>query len=236
MTIKGGWLLAAALLAVILSLSNPTAIAQTLSNQANVNVKWTAQALVNVSLTPNYAAGFGQVPAVIGAQPAPTHGPNAGPGVGQGDVDFGNVLAGKNYLYKYATSVAVVSNDPAGVDLYGEGSADFTLHSGTGQATVPISSAIYYLNSTSGSPADGNTGFSPGTPFFKTNGVVSNGGYGGPPASIAYTVYPSAIAQSVTENSTFYFDYELKVPATVITGAQTGGIYYVWIVYTAVAK
>jgi hypothetical protein len=229
MRLKGGWLLAAALLAVVLSLSNPRAFAQTVSNRGNVTVKWSTQAIVNVALTPNYASGFGQVPAVIGTQPAPTHGPNAGPSVGQGDVDFGNVLAGKNYLYKYATQLTVNTNDPNGFNLYGEGAADF--FNTTDSTSVPISSAVYYLSSTSGSPADPNTGFSPASPFMKTGGVVSGGGYSGPPATITYTTYPSPIASTVTNNSTLYYDYQLKVPPTA-----TQGLYYVWIVFTAVAK
>jgi hypothetical protein len=224
----GRWLLAAALFAVALSFAGPRAFAAgTISNQANVNVKWNTLARVVIALTPNYTSGFGQVVATIGAQPAPTHGPNAS--LGGGSVDFGNIEAGKSYIYKYAAHLNVVSNDPNGVNVYGEGAADFT--NNTDSSTVPISQAVYYLNSTSGSPADTNTGFSPGSPFMKTGGMVTGGGYSGPPPTIAYTVYPSTIATSTTENADFYWDYQLKPPPTA-----TSGQYYVWIVYTVVAK
>src|SRR5580704_12720943 len=109
----GGWLLAAALFAVALSFAGPRAFAAgTVSNQINITVKWSTLPRVVITLTPNYAAGFGQVKAVIGAQPAPTHGPNAV--ADGGTVDFGNIEAGLSYLYKYATHLNVVSNDPNG--------------------------------------------------------------------------------------------------------------------------
>src|SRR5579862_9010232 len=79
-----------------------TALVPAGATSASATVKWSTQAIVHMSLTPNYFTGFGQVKAVFGAQPTPTHGPNAGPGVGAGDVDFGNILAGDDYLYKYA--------------------------------------------------------------------------------------------------------------------------------------
>lgn len=198
---------------------------------APVNVEWNTQPLIKITLTPNYTTGFGQVPAVIGTQPTPTHGPNAV--LNGGSVDFGNVLAGKNYLYKYAAHLNVKSNASTGVNVYGEGAADFSLDSGGG--SIPLSNAMYYLTSTSGAPADPNTGFSPSVAFQKTTGIVSGGSYGSPSASISYCnpscVYPSAIATSLTGNSDFYWDYQLKVPATATTGN-----YFVWIVYTVVAK
>jgi hypothetical protein len=224
----GGWLLAAAMFAVAMSFAAPRAFAGgTLSNQANVTVKWNTAARVVIALTPNYNAGFGQVVATIGAQPAPTHGPGAS--LGAGSVDFGNIEAGKNYIYKYATHLNVVSNDPNGVNVYGEGSADFV--NNTDSTSIPISQAVYYLSSTSGSPADTNTGFSPGSPFMKTGGLVSGGGYAGPAPTITYSSYPAPVATASTENSDFYWDFQLKPPPTA-----TSGQYYVWIVYTVVAK
>jgi hypothetical protein len=223
----GGWLLAAALLAVGVSFSGPRAFAGTVANVANLTVKWTAQAVVDVAITPNYYTGFGQVPAVIGTQPTPTHGPDAT--LDGGSVDFGNVTTGTNYLYKYAAKVSVTTNDPAGFNLYGEGAANF--FNTVDSTTIPISQAVYYLNSTSGSPADANTGFSPATPFMKTGGVVTGGSYAGPPPTIAYATYPFPIAAQSTPSASLYYDYQLKVPPTA-----TNGLYYVWIVYTVVAR
>ncbi|MHB8148417.1 MAG: hypothetical protein ACYDGM_14305, partial [Vulcanimicrobiaceae bacterium] len=134
-----------------------------------VSIKWHAQAIVNVTLTSNYASGYGAVKAVFGTQPAPTHGPDAtGPGT---PVDFGSVLAGSTYLYKYAAHVNVVTNSSTGFDLYGEGAADF--FNTADSSTQALNQTLYYLNSTSGSPADSNTGFSPGLPFYKTAGTVT---------------------------------------------------------------
>src|SRR5579862_1503135 len=116
----GGWLVATALFAVALSFASPRAFAaNTLSNTVNLTVKWVTAPHVAIALTPNYTAGFGQIVATIGTQPAPTHGPGAA--LGSGSVDFGNIEAGKNYIYRYATHLNVVSNDPNGVNVYGEG-------------------------------------------------------------------------------------------------------------------
>ena len=104
-----------------------------------------------------------------------------------------------------------MSNDPNGVNVYGEGAAAFT--NNTDASTIPISQAVYYLSSTSGSPADGNTGFSPGTPFMQTGGMVSGGGYAGPPPTIAYTVYPAPIATSSTANCGFLLGLPVEASA-----------------------
>jgi hypothetical protein len=223
-------MLVAALFALALALTaNPRALA---APTGTVNVKWNAQALVSIKLFVNYATGYGQVPAVIGTQPAPTHGPdancsNAAP-TAVCSVDFGNVVTGKNYLYKYAVHLNVVSTSATGVDVYGEGAADF--FNTADSSSIPISAAVYWLNSTSGSPVDPNTGFSAATPFLKTGGAVTNNSQFTVP-SIAYTTYPAPISQSNTLNSDFYYDYQLKIPATA-----TSGLYYVWIVYTVVGK
>lgn len=192
-----------------------------------VHVKWFAQAIVKVTLTPNYFTGFGAVKATFGAQPTPTHGPDAGPGVGQGSIDFGNVLSGTDYLYKYAAHLQVTTNSTTGFNLYGEGAADFVNQSG---GSEPISSTVFYLNSTSGSPPDTNTGFSGALPFQRTAGTPSSTSFGLPP-TIAYTGFPAPIAVSPTPTADFFYDYELKVPPSA-----TGGNYFVWIVYTVVPQ
>lgn len=191
-------------------------------------VKWNTQAIVKLTLTPNYAVGFGSVPAVFGTQPAPTVGPDAS--FAGGAVDFGSVLTGKDYLYKYAVHLNVFTSDPAGFNLFGEGAADF--YNSTDTTSQPIQQDVFYAPSTSGSPADSNTGFTSGLPFYKTSGSVS-------PAqpnfaiapSITYVTYPSPIASSSTAIVDYYYDYELHVPALASTGA-----YFVWVVYTVVAK
>lgn len=196
-----------------------------------VNVQWHTQAIVKLTLTPNYASGFGQVKAVFGTQPAPTHGPDA-TGIGQGSVDFGSVLSGTDYLYKYAAHLNVATNDPGGFTVYGEGAANF--YNTTDGSSQLLSSTLYYANSTSGSVADPNNGFTPGLPFQNTSGIVTPA-QPNPNASptINYNgTYPSSpIATSSTATNDFYYDYLMKVPFTA-----TGGAYFVWIVYTVVAK
>lgn len=224
--LRGGLWLAATLFATVVALTNLIAFAQT-AQHANVTVHWHTMPIVTIHLTPNYVSGFGAIPATIGTQPAPTHGPNAV--LDGGSVDFGTVLAGKNYIYKYATHLNVASSDQNGVDVYGEGAANFL--NTADSSTLPISSTVYYLNSTSGSPADTNTGFSPAAPFLLTNGTVVGGGSYASAPSITYLTYPSPISTATTANADFYYDYQLKVPVTA-----TGGLYYVWIVYTVVGQ
>ncbi len=211
---------AAAALALALSPRDASATTKT----AATTVKWYSQALVNVTLTPNYYPGFGSVKAAFGAQPAPTHGPDTAAGA----VDFGQVLAGAAYLYKYAVHVNVQTSSASGFNVYGEGAADF--YNQNDSTSQTLSSTLYYVPSTSGSPADSNTGFTPGYPFYKTSGAVTGGSFNVPP-TIAYVSYPSPIASSSLESGDYYYDYELKVPPTASAGS-----YFVWVVYTVMAK
>lgn len=194
------------------------------SAAGSVTVQWYAQAAVDMTLTPNYASGYGTVKAVFGTQPAPAPGPGA---CLQGcAVDFGGVLAGTNYLYKYATHLNVVSNDPNGFNVYGEGAADFT-NTSDGSSTL-LNQTLYYLPSSAS--GDTNTGYSPAFPFSRTTGTVSGNSFSTEP-TIAYGSYPAPIASVTTNSSDLYYDYQLKVPATA-----TSGQYYVWVVYTVVAQ
>lgn len=222
MNAKGGWLVAA-LLAMAALLAHPRVFAATLG--PTVTVKWNTQSIVSLALTPNYCAGYGTVPAVIGTQPAPNPGGNASPN--GGSVDFGTISAGSNYIYKYAVHVKVSSTDNNGINLYGEGAANFfNLNDST---SVSVSN-IYWLNSVACGSSDTNTGFTAATPFQLTSGAASPPSFATPP-TITYAVYPAPITTSSQANPDFYFDYQLKVPATATTGK-----YFVWIVYTAVGR
>lgn len=194
------------------------------SATGSATVQWYAQAVVDMTLTPNYASGYGTVKAVFGTQPAPAPGPGA---CLQGcAVDFGNVLAGMNYLYKYATHLNVVTNDPNGFRVYGEGAADFT-NTSDGSSTL-LNQTLYYLPSAA--TGDSNTGYSPAYPFARTAAAVSGNSFSTEP-TIAYGSYPPPIATVLTNSSDLYYDFQLKVPATA-----TAGQYYVWVVYTVVAQ
>ncbi len=210
--------------AAVLALAGSPVCSHATTKTAATTVKWYSQAHVNVTLTPNYFPGFGSIKATFGAQPAPTHGPDTAVGA----VDFGSVLAGASYLYKYAVHVNVQTNAENGFNVYGEGAADFyNQNDGTSQT---LSSTLYYVPSTSGSPADANNGFSPGYPLYRTAAAVTGGTFNIPP-TITYATYPSPIAATSLENGDFYYDYELKVPPTASAGA-----YFVWVVYTVMAR
>jgi hypothetical protein len=189
------------------------------------NVEWHALPVINFTLTPNYNSGYGAVLATFGTQPAPTHGPGA-----PATVDFGTTIGGDTYLYKYAAHLHVTTNDASGFYVYGEAAAVLTNNSNA--QTYP-GQYLYYL--TSGATSDSNTGFTPGLPFAQTIGSVSGGNIdaAGSPPTIAYTIYPNPVAQSITANNDFYFDYQFKVP-NVAAGA--GGNFYIWIVYTVVGQ
>lgn len=215
--------LAAAIAAAAFAAASGSAHAQT---AANATVKWYGTAIVKLTLTPNYAAGFGSVKAVFGSQPTATHGPDAV--LDGGAVDFGSVLGGAQYLYKYAAHLSVFTNSPTGFNVFGEGAADFVNQ--TDSTSQPISQSLYYAKSTSGSPSDTNNGFSPALPFYRSAGSVTGGGFATAP-TISYAAYPAPIASSTSATGDFYYDYELKVPALATTGQ-----YFVWIVYTVVPQ
>lgn len=195
------------------------------SNTAAVSANWSTTPVVKFVLTPNYASGYGTVKAVFGTQPAAAPGPDA---CLQGcAIDFGGVMGGNDYLYKYAAHLNIQTNDSNGVNVYGEGAADFTnTLDGT---TQTLNQTLYYLPSVAS--GDTNTGFSPALPFYQTSGTVSGNSFATAP-TIAYATYPSPMATTSSATSAnLYYDYQLKVP-----GSATGGQYYVWIVYTVVAK
>jgi hypothetical protein len=209
--------------AALLAAMSPAAAS---SATGNVTVQWYAQAVVKMGLTPNYATGCGTVKAVFGTQPAPVAPPQGC--MAGGAIDFGGILAGSNYLYKFASHLNLQTNDANGVNIYGEGAADFVNQADS--SSTPLNQALYYLNSTSGG-ADTNTGFSPALPFYRTNGSVAGNSFATAP-TISYATYPAPIAgTNASGTADFYYDYQLKVPPIATTGQ-----YYVWIVYTVVPK
>lgn len=211
-------------IAILIALSVSPAAAS--SSNGSVTVKWYEQAVVKFALTPNYSSGYGTVKAAFGAQPAPA--PGSGACLQGCAIDFGNVLAGSDYLYKYAAHLNIQTNDVNGVNIYGEGAADF--YNQNDASSVSLNQAVYYLASTSGG-TDSNTGFSAAYPFYRTSAAVSGNTYGTAP-TVTYSTYPAPIAfTSSSAASDFYYDYQMKVPPTATTGA-----YFVWIVYTVVPK
>jgi len=208
--------LALALFAPVPALAGPT------TANGSAVVKYKLQPTLKFTLTPNYASGYGAVKAQFGAQPAPVAG--SGASAGGGAIDFGNVQAGSNYLYKYAAHLNVLTNAP-GFTVYGEGTADFT---GTGANTgnsLPINQTIYFLKSTDGVLPDNNTGYSPSQPFLRTTAAGAT--YNSP--TINYASYPMLLYSSAVSTGDLYYDYELKLQS-----AASLGTYFVYITYTVV--
>ena len=150
--------------------------------------------------------------------------------LGGGTVDFGNVVVGYQYLYKYAAQVSVQTNDSAGFVVYGEGATDLN---GSNPVpvppTFPLFQTLYWLVS-----GGANTPFSPATSFNRTNGNPILGGAGGidysgvggkPSLVSAVWTYPTA------GNVSQGYDYELR-----LSGAIPTSQFNVYIVYTVVGN
>ncbi|MBV8642818.1 MAG: hypothetical protein JO225_02755 [Candidatus Eremiobacteraeota bacterium] len=183
---------------------------------------------VKAQVVPNYASGYGPQGG-LGSGATPTPGPNAV--ANGGTVDFGNVVAGYQYIYKYAAQVNVQTNDSAGFVVYAEGATDLNGSNPVpSPATYPILSTLFWLTSSSS-----NTAFSPATSFNKTggtalgvngsNGIDYSGSGGTPPA--ASTVWNSATGGNISQG----FDYQLR-----LSGSIPISQFNVYIVYTVIGN
>ena len=198
-------------------------IAAATTTQGAVQMRYNVTPVITMTVTPNYQSGFGT---------AGTTGSGAGSGValgagpaaslGAGYVDFGNVVQGYQYLYKFAAKLDVASNDPAGFTVFGEGSTDWN---GSVTGSYALANVLYWLVSGSS-----NTAFTVATAFQKTAGTPANGGqnitYGGtPPASATVWTF------GTTGSSSRGFDYQMHVPTSI--PIDTFSLY---VVYTAVGN
>jgi hypothetical protein len=191
------------------------------STNGTTTVRWYANKIVRFNLTPNYAAGFGTIKGGFGAPPPPSPGPNA---LFQGgSVDFGTVIQGNVYLYRYAAHLNVQTNAP-GFSVFAEGSADFTGTGANAGNTLPVNQTIFWLNSSAGG-GDSNTAFSPSNAFQRT--MQGGASYNNP--SITYGTYPAPALTGLGNTADYYFDYQMKLPSNASVGS-----YYVYVVYTVV--
>lgn len=182
---------------------------------------------VKAQVIPNYSSGFGPTGG-LGSGVTPAVGPSAV--LNGGTVDFGNVVVGYQYLYKYAAQVQVQTNDNAGFVVYGEGATDLNGSNPVpAPSTYPIFSTLYWLRSSAS-----NSPFSPGTSFNKTGGNPIAGGSGG----IDYTgtgglPSPMSVVWSspTSGNLVQGFDYQLRLP-----GAIPASQFNVYIVYTVIGN
>lgn len=184
-----------------------------------VQAKWNVAVLLSASVVPNYTTGYGPTGG-SGSGSTPAVGPLASPGAGW--VDFGTVVAGYSYLYKYAAQVNVNTNDSNGFSVYAEGSTDLN---GNTTGAYPISSVLYWLVSSSA-----NSPFSASTAFQKTAGTPYNANQnityaGTPPASALVWASPSG--GTVSRG----FDYQIRLPGSIPIDK-----FNVYVVYTVVAN
>ena len=182
---------------------------------------------VHAQIVPNYLTGFGPQGGVgSGSTPAP----GAGAVLNGGTVDFGNVVVGYQYLYKYAAQISVQTNDNAGFVVYAEGATDLN---GSNPVPTPSTYAIfhtlYWLNS-----GGGNTPYSPAKSFVKTAGNpiaggalgIDYSGVGGKP-SAGSVVWSYPVSGNVSQG----FDYQLRLPGDIPTSQ-----FNVYIVYTVIGN
>ena len=182
---------------------------------------------VKAQVIPNFQSGFGPSGG-LGSGQTPAVGPNAV--ANGGTVDFGNVVVGYQYLYRYAAQIKVQTNDAAGFVVYGEGATDLNGSNPVpAPATYPIFSTLYWLQTSAS-----NSPYTPATSFNKTNGNPITGGSGGidysgvggvpSPMSV---VWSSPTGGNVVQG----FDYQLRLSGTVPASQ-----FNVYIVYTVIGN
>lgn len=176
------------------------------SNYGAARATWQTNIITQLTVTPNYATGFGPVTVV----PPPSPAPSVGPLAASGYVDFGNVVAGYNYLYRNAAQVGILTNDSNGFSVYAEGSSDFT----NGSSTLALQNTLFWLptNVT-------NSPFSAATSFEATSSPTTGGGtgiaYGGvPPAAATVWTYPQSTIGLTNNTAQRGYDYLLRLPST----------------------
>jgi hypothetical protein len=181
---------------------------------------WSVVPILTATITPNFQSGYGPTGGQ-GTGITPAVGPLAS--LNGGYVDFGTVVAGYQYLYRYAALVSVTTNDTSGFKVYAEGSTDLN---GSTTGTYAISNVLYWLPSSSS-----NSPFSAATSFQKTMGTPTNGGqninYGGvaPPASAI--VWNSPSGGSLARG----YDYQIRLPGTIPIDK-----FNVYVVYTVIGN
>ena len=213
--------------AAALLLTAATASLASAASLGSAEIKYKINPTVRAQVIPNYASGFGPIGG-LGSGSTPAVG--AGAVLGGGTVDFGNVVVGYQYLYKYAAQISVQTNDAAGFVVYGEGATDLNGSNPVPlPATFPLAQTLFWLIS-SGT----NSPFSPAHTFNRTSGAAIAGGaggidysgVGGQPPPLA-TIWSNASSGNVSQG----YDYQLRLSG-VIPASQ----FNVYIVYTVIGN
>jgi hypothetical protein len=214
--------LAALLMTALPQLSHASTTAQ---GSAQINYK--IMPSIKAQVVPNYQSSFGPTGG-LGSGSTPAAGPSAV--LGGGTVDFGSVVVGYEYLYKYAAQVSVQTNDAAGFVVYGEGATDLNGSAPVPvPATWPLQQTLFWLVSSAS-----NTAFSPASAFNKTTTGVpvgvngSNGiNYGAGAPSPASMIWSNPSSGNLSQG----YDYELR-----LSGSIPISQFNVYIVYTVIGN
>ncbi|GAC1573472.1 MAG: hypothetical protein NVS3B7_04810 [Candidatus Elarobacter sp.] len=216
----------AALFTAFLLCGVTPAYAQPASNGA-AQLKYKVLPTVKASVVPNYLSGYGPSGG-FGSGVTPAVGPAAS--FQGGTVDFGNVVVGYQYLYKYAAQVNVQTNDSAGFIVYAEGATDLNGSNPVPTpASFPLATTLYWLVN-----APGNGPFSPAQTFNRTSGTPIAGGaggidysaVGGKPSGMA-VIWSSATSGTLSQG----YDYQLR-----LSGSVPISQFDVYIVYTVIGN
>ncbi|MGD1066572.1 MAG: hypothetical protein ABR975_07125 [Vulcanimicrobiaceae bacterium] len=210
-------------MAALLSLTG-SPLAATAATNASAQLAYKLIPYVHVSVVPNYATSFG-VTTTSGGGSGVTPATGSTAVLDGGQVDFGNVVAGYNYLYKYAAEVNVNTNDGSGFVVYAEGATN--LYTPTA-STFPLAQTLFWAVSSSA-----NTPFTSAASFNATTtgtpiGANGSGGisYSGAPSAGAI-VWQSASGGTVSQG----YDYQLRVNDSIPTSQ-----FNVYIVYTVIGN
>ncbi len=213
--------------AAALLLTATTAGIASAASLGSAQIKYKINPTVRAQVIPNYLAGFGPIGG-LGSGQTPAAG--AGAVLGGGTVDFGNVVVGYQYLYKYAAQVNVQTNDAAGFIVYGEGATDLNGSNPVpAPATFPLAQTLFWLVS-----AGTNSPFSPAHTFNRTSGAAIAGGSGGIDYSgVGGAPPPLAMiwSNATSGNSSQGYDYQLR-----LSGAIPTSQFNVYIVYTVIGN
>jgi hypothetical protein len=213
--------------AALLLLTAVTAGVASADIAGSAQIKYKINPTVRAQVIPNYLSGFGPVGG-LGSGQTPVVG--AGAVLGGGTVDFGNVVVGYQYLYKFAAQVSVQTNDAAGFVVYGEGATDLNGSNPVPTpATFPLAQTLFWLISNAS-----NSPFSPAHTFNRTGGAPLAGGSGGidysgtggqpPPMAV---IWSNPTSGNVSQG----YDYQLRLSGT-IPASQ----FNVYIVYTVIGN
>ncbi len=200
----------------------------TLNGSPSAIIKFKTTPFIKLNVFPNYNSGFGSVKASTGVQPAAVAGPAAS--LNGGAVDFGTVIGGAAYLYKYASHLVVTSN-ASNFAVYAEATANFTQTTDNGNppaggatgVTLPVNQTLFYLPSLAS--GDTNTGYSASRPFEP----AASGTFNNPTVGDNGKTYSPIYTGAINTTANLYYDYQLRTQPTA-----SGGFYFLYVVYTVV--